>query len=165
MSRPWHRPNKCDCGKIPYRDEGTALAAAELRSEEIDMPLRAYKCPGTARWHIAARGFHPRALKSHARMLAWHLSARRVISRDALLGEFGLDPVADRGSSAMRKFNAILRAFQELELAKYGEPRPQYITAADQEGLRRVMAVGLEEYAGSRGFAVEHGRKLVARQD
>jgi hypothetical protein len=150
----WQRPNKCDCGKIPYRDEAAALAAAELRREEFDTPFRAYKCPGTTRWHLATRGFRPEALKSRPRVLAWHLSARRVVSWDGLLREFGLDSPEGRRSKVGKSLFRTLRVFTELGLVNLDDPRPPYITAVDYDGLLRVMTVGLQEYAESRGVTV-----------
>jgi hypothetical protein len=150
----WHRPNRCDCGKIPYRDESAALAAAELRREEFDIPFRAYKCPGTTRCHLATRGFRPEALKSRPRILAWHLSARRVISWDGLLREFGLDPSESGRSKLAKSLFKTLQVFADLGLVNLNDPRPRYITAVDYDGLRRVMTVGLQEYAESRGVSV-----------
>jgi hypothetical protein len=44
--RTRRRPDICRCGKIPYPDEASALAAAERRSEHWDnIPIRVYKCP------------------------------------------------------------------------------------------------------------------------
>jgi hypothetical protein len=152
--RAWHRPDRCDCGKIPYRDEAAALAAAELRREEFDTPFRAYKCSGTTRWHLATRGFRPEALKSRPRILAWHLSIRRVISWDGLLREFGLDPSESARSKVAKRLFKTLQVFAELGLVNLNDPRPPYITAVDYDGLFRVMTVGLQEYADSRGISV-----------
>jgi hypothetical protein len=150
----WRRPNKCGCHKVAYRDEAAALAAAELHGAEFDTQFRAYKCPGTTRWHLATRGFHPRALKSRPRILAWHISARGVISQEGLMHEVGLDPSANRASKAANRFFKTLKIFAELGLVKLDDPRPPYIKATDYDGLSRVMAVGLQEYAESRGVSI-----------
>jgi hypothetical protein len=150
--RGFPRPNRCDCGKIPYRDEAAALAAADTRSEDAGVPLHVYKCPGSSRWHLASRGFSPESLKTRPRILAWHLSVRRVITWDALMREFGFHP-AER-TNASRKLALTLRVFADLGLVNMDDPRPPYVTAVDFDGLLRVMQVGLQEYAESRGQSV-----------
>lgn len=149
----WTRPAKCDCAKVPYRNETAALAAADRQRERFDVPFRAYKCPGTSRWHLSTRGFRPEALKSRPRILAWHLTARQVITRDALLRECGLDPT-DPGSNPAAKARTALRIFAQLGLVSLDDPRRGYIRATDYEGLRRVMMVGLDEYAASHGMRI-----------
>jgi len=48
----------------------------------------------------------------------------------------------------------VLWVFVELGLVRMDDPRPPYIAAADDAGLLRVMQVGLQEYAESRGVSV-----------
>lgn len=141
---------RCDCDKIRYRTEQEALVAAELNGELFDTEFRAYKCPGHSTWHLATRGFHPRALKSRARIAAWHLSTRKVMTRDVLFEQLGLTGVEALHSSRGKKLSKVLTTFAKLGLIRQGHPRPPYITVTDQEGLRRVMTVGLEEYEQSR---------------
>lgn len=107
---------------------------------------------------MATRGFHPRALKSHARILAWHIAVRRVISWDAILDEFGIPRLESertkRQHNLAGKLNKMLRVFSELGLVTIGDPRPGYITAADEDGLGHVMAVGLEAYANEKDVSL-----------
>lgn len=158
--RNYRRARRCDCAKVPYRDEGAALAAADRLGAEFDTAFRAYMCPGTQVWHLATRGFHPRALKSDARVMAWHVSARGAVDRQWLLEQFGVGPDARAQPGAennkARKLAKILRTFAELGLVELDVPRPGYVTVLDRAGLQRVMAVGLQEYeASGRGSAPE----------
>ena len=150
----WHRPARCDCDKIPYRGEEEALAAAAKRGEDAGIPLTVYKCPGSSSWHLTGRGFRPEALKTRPRIMAWHLTVRRVISLDGLYGELGLDPVPGEDRSQKAKAFRVLAAFADLGLVRLDDPRRSYVTAADDAGLRRVMQAGLQEYADSRGLSV-----------
>lgn len=146
----WRRPDHCDCGKIPYRDEAAALAAAGQRGEESGVSLTVYKCPGSARWHKTGRGFHPRSLRTRPRIIAWHVSALGVISYAGLYQALGLSPDPDQDRAVKSKVRKVLHAFADLGLVVRDEPRPRYVTAVDRAGLLRVMQVGLEEYADSR---------------
>jgi hypothetical protein len=162
--RGWHRPSRCECDKIPYRDEAAALLAAAHRGEDAGIPLSVYKCPGSSSWHLTSRGFRPQALKTRPRVLAWHLSVRRVITWPELLREFGLDP--DERTNASQKLSKALSAFTDLGLAvRWPGPRGAWVVeAADLDGLRRVMQVGLQEYAESRGTSVSRRRPDAASQ-
>lgn len=150
--RNFRRPRQCDCGKVRYRDEGAALAAAERRGAESGSGLRAYRCPGTSAWHLTARGFRPSSLKSDARILAWHVHVSRVTTRQQLRAKFGIKGDQDSWTAPERnkakKLSAILGELAALGLAQLGERGT--VTAADDAGLLRVMAVGLQEYAASR---------------
>jgi hypothetical protein len=152
--REWRRPNRCECDKIPYRDEAAALAAAESRGAYADIPLTVYKCPGSTSWHLTGRGFHPRALKTRPRIIAWHLSARRVMSLDGLYRELGVDPARGEEHRQRSKIGKVLRAFADLGLVRLDDPHRSYITAVDFDGLHRLMQVGLEEYAAAHGMSV-----------
>jgi hypothetical protein len=151
---PWRRPARCDCDKIPYRDEAAALAAADKRGENAGIPLRVYKCPGSTSWHLTSRGFHPRSLKSRPRIIAWHLSVRRVISLDGLYRELGLNPAFGEDGRQKSRTGKVLRAFADLGLVRLDDPRRSYVTAVDFDGLRRVMQIGLQEYAEAHGLSV-----------
>ncbi len=48
----------------------------------------------------------------------------------------------------------MLRAFADLGLVCLDDPRRSYVTAVDFDGLRRVMQIGLQEYAEARGLSV-----------
>jgi hypothetical protein len=48
-------PEQMRLQQDPVSRRGRRPAAAELRREEFDTPFRAYKCPGTTRWHLATR--------------------------------------------------------------------------------------------------------------
>jgi hypothetical protein len=48
----------------------------------------------------------------------------------------------------------VLRVLADLGLVRLDDPRRSYVTAVDLDGLRRVMQVGLQEYAESRGISV-----------
>jgi hypothetical protein len=152
--RDWRRPNRCECDKIPYRDEAAALAAAEGRGADADIPLTAYKCPGSTSWHLTGRGFHPRSLKTRPRIMAWHLSARRVMSLDGLYRELGVDPARGEDHRQRSRVSKVLRAFADLGLVRLDDPHRSYITAVDFDGLHRVTQVGLEEYAAAHGMVV-----------
>lgn len=152
--RGWRRPDKCDCGKIPYRDEAAARAAADRRGKEVGVELTVYQCPGSSRWHKTGRGFHPRALKTRPRIIAWQLSARRVMSRDGLYRELGVNPAAGEDRTVKSAIGKVLRAFADLGLVCLDDPHRGYVTAIDFDGLRRVMQVGLQEYAEARGMSV-----------
>jgi hypothetical protein len=153
----WDPPRRCGCKKLSYPDEAVALAAAQRSAEVFDTAFRVYKCPGHNCWHLATRGFHPRALKSNARILAWHISARGVISRDWLLGELGLSSQDSKRSSRGKRLFRILQVFADLGLIRLDDPRPAYVKASDYDGLRRVMEIGLEEYVRVRGIDVTGG--------
>jgi hypothetical protein len=163
----WHRPGTCNCGKIPYPDEAAALRSAERAAGDLNTDFQVYKCPGHSSWHKRTRGFHPRALKSRARILAWHLDARRVVDRDWLLEAFEIPPGCAWASQQGRKLAKTIGAFAKLGLISVDDPRPSYITVTDEAGLRRVMAVGLEEYAESRGIDItlRSGRRRGASGD
>jgi hypothetical protein len=148
----WDAPRTCGCRKVSYPDEGAALAAAERSAELFDIAFRAYKCPGHNCWHLATRGFHPRALKSQARVLAWHISARGVIARDWLFGQFGLHDEAARRLPKGKRLCQILDVFASLGLVRLDDPRHGYVRAVGYDGLRRVMEVGLQQYAHERGL-------------
>lgn len=152
--RGWRRPSKCECDKIPYRDEAAALAAADSRGADAGIPLTVYKCPGSTSWHLTGRGFHPRSLKTRPRIVAWHLSARRVMSLDGLYSELGVDPVLMEDHRQRSRVSKVLRAFADLGLVRLHDPRRGYVTAVDFDGLCRVMQVGLQEYAEAHGMSV-----------
>jgi hypothetical protein len=80
--------------------------------------------------------------------------ARRVADRRWLLEQFGAGPEESAWAPAernkARKVSKILREFALLGLAGLNEPHAGYVTALDDAGLLRVMAVGLQEYAASR---------------
>jgi hypothetical protein len=152
--RGWRRPNRCECDKIPYRDEAAALAAAESRSADAGIPLAVYKCPGSTSWHLTGRGFHPRSLKTRPRIMAWHLSARHVMSLDGLYRELGVDPASGEDHRQRSRVSRVLRAFADLSLVRLDDPHRSYVTAVDFDGLCRVMQVGLQEYAEAHGMSV-----------
>jgi hypothetical protein len=90
-------------------------------------------------------------------MMAWYIDARRSITWSGLLNELRLqEPFVDRRASpAVKKVRKTLRVFAELGLVVVDDvQRPVRIAAADRMGLARVMAVGLEEYAASRGVSL-----------
>jgi hypothetical protein len=152
--RGWRRPNRCECDKIPYRDEAAALAAAEGRGADAGIPLTVYKCPGSTSWHLTGRGFHPRSLKTRPRIMAWYLSARRVMSFDGLCRQLGVDPACAEGHRQRSSVSKVLRTFADLSLVRLDDPHRSYVTAVDFDGLRRVMQVGLQEYAEAHGMSV-----------
>lgn len=137
----WTAPARCRCEKIRYPDEAAAEAAIARRRAEPDDVGRAdwrpYKCPGSSAWHLATRGFHPRALQSLARVCAWHIDSLGVISWDGLLVELGLTVPDGYWSNKGKRVGHILRAFAELGLVTLDEPRNGYITTTDRAGLRR----------------------------
>lgn len=155
-----YTPGKCDCGKRSYRTETAALAAAEGSAETFGVPFRAYKCPGHRVWHVTSHGFHPRALKSRARVIAWHLDARRVTTRAYLYQRLGLAGPGDRKAKNVRD---IIREFARLGLVSRDDPKPGYLTVTGHSGLVRIMQVGLEEYAQSRG--IDTGRRRGAGRE
>ena len=73
---------------------------------------------------------------------------------DGPLREFGLDPAESGRSKVAKSLFKALRVFAELGPVSLDEPRPPYVTAVDYDGLLRVMTVGLQEYAESRGVRV-----------
>lgn len=115
--------------------------------------LRVYKCPGTAVWHLASRGFRPEALKSAARMVAWHVDHGNSLARESIFAGMHLDSRYGYDTRQKKKIRRVLKAFSDLGLVRLDDPAPGWVTAADRKGLLRVMMTGLEEYAGERGYA------------
>lgn len=155
--RRWTPPTRCDCGtgKIRYRNETQALAAAEAGSWDLGVPFRVYKCPGSSSWHKTTSGFRPEALRSRPRIMAWHLSARGAMTQDALIAGLGIEQFTDDRGQRRKYGNAIttIRVFAALGLVILDDPRPGYVSVASREGLRRVMMTGLEEYVRSAGIS------------
>ena len=156
--RAWRRPSRCECDKIRYRDEAAALAAAEGRGADAGILLTVYTCPGSTSWHLTGRGFHPRSLKTRPRIIAWYLSARRVASLDGRYRELGVNPAGGEDQRLKSSVSRVLRAFADLGLVRLDDPHKWYVTAVDFDGLRRVMQVGLQEYAEAHGMSVTKPR-------
>ena len=72
---------------------------------------------------------------------------------DGLLREMGL-PITytDPASARASRVRKIVSIFAELGLVELDDRHPPYITAKDYDGLTRVMAVGLEDYAREHGL-------------
>ncbi|MGK5684095.1 hypothetical protein [Actinoplanes sp. URMC 104] len=128
---PGRRYN-CSCGKKRYRDESSALAAADEDAAAYGESVTVYRCPGGLAWHLTTRGFTPEALRSTGRRLAYALLSSNEVDLD------GFDP--------RRRRRALECAAQMsglgLVLAADGVVR-----AVDRAGLARVVQVGLDAYA------------------
>jgi len=148
----WERPGSCSCGKRSWGSEADALAAAMRSARKFGGAFNVYRCPGSSVWHATTHGFTPKSLKSEARIAAWHLAKRPATREWALLAEMG---IGEWQSYKGRKLRAILRAFADLGLIALEQPGPGFVTATDPSGLRRVMAVGLQEYAESQGVGLD----------
>lgn len=150
----WHRPRRCQCAKVPHRTEADARRAPSLPSEMADLPFRVYRCPGSQSWHVATRGFHPRSLKTRARITAYYLlREENAGTRDLVyrVRECGSWPQAEPESREhlrqLKKMGQMLRDMEILGLIERGVPAPGFHRPVDRAGLRRVIEVGLEEYA------------------
>jgi hypothetical protein len=151
------QPPRCDCGrgKVRYRNEVQALAAAEAGSQELGVPFTVYKCPGSSSWHKATRGFTPESLRSRPRIMAWHLTLRGAMTPDDILAALDLPPWSDVRSIRRKiaSIRTILEVFEALGLVAADDPHPPYVSVADREGLTRVMMTGLDEYVSSLGIS------------
>jgi hypothetical protein len=142
LRRRYRYNRRCDCEKLPWRTE--ADARRHLTSDDhYPAEARVYKCPASAVWHVSTRGFSPEALRSRARILAWHLSARRHVDLDDLARrEFGFPRW-----NGNNDFNRLVRLMRVAGLARWDADRPgRYLAAVDNDGLYRVCEVGLHEY-------------------
>jgi hypothetical protein len=146
--RPW----RCGCDKIRYRSEDEARSVADRHPQVYGTDFRVYKCPGARPWHIATRGFHPRALKSRARIMAYHISARRIVDTNWIIErELGLTP---RGSG-WRSAHRLVGEFAQLGLVRYVErPGTRTVEVTDADGLFRVIQVGWEQYRADHPVAL-----------
>jgi hypothetical protein len=144
MSRPVVRPWRCGCAKIRYQTEEDARAAAERHPDVYGSGFHLYKCPGARPWHIATRGFHPRALKSRGRILAYHMSARRVVDVNWVIEhELGLSP----NTPGWRTAHRLVDDYVTWGLVRAVErPGTRTVEAADEDGLFRVIQIGWEQY-------------------
>ena len=142
--RPW----RCGCSKIRYHSEEAARATAERHPEVYGTDFHLYKCPGARPWHIATRGFHPRALKSRGRILAYHISARRIIDVNWVIEhELALAP----NTAAWRSAHRLVDDYVAWGLVRpVARPGPRTVEVADQEGLFRVIQIGWEQYRADR---------------
>jgi hypothetical protein len=148
MSKPVVRPWRCGCNKIRYQAEEEARAVAERHPEIYGTDFHLYKCPGARPWHIATRGFHPRALKSRGRILAYHISARRIVDVNWVIEhELGLTP----NSPPWRSAHRLVGDFAAWGLVRPVErPGTRTVEAADEDGLLRVIQIGWEQYRADR---------------
>lgn len=139
---------RCECGKAKHPDEAAALVALAGRGDAIGQNGRVYKCPGTRFWHLTSHsGFHPRALKTRARILAWHIDVRRTVNVATVASvEFGIDWDDERGPA--KRLRQHVQAMVDAGLVTRCEHRTDgfYVTAADRAGLLRVCQIGLREY-------------------
>ena len=144
MAKPVVRPWRCGCGKIRYQTEEEARATAERHPEIYGAGFHVYKCPGARPWHIATRGFHPRVLKSRGRILAYHISARRIVDVNWVIEhELGLVP----STPAWRAAHRLVGDFVAWGLVRPVErPGTRTVEAADADGLLRVISIGWEQY-------------------
>lgn len=144
MGDAYVRPWRCGCDKIRYRTEQDARAAADRHPELYGTTFRVYKCPSAQPWHIATRGFHPRALKSRARILAYHISVRKIVDTNWIIErEFSLVP----HSSGWRKAHRLVGDFVAHGLIVVVErPGTRTVEVADEPGLRRVIEIGWDGY-------------------
>jgi len=138
-------PNsRCRCGKLSWSSEPAATAALKLAQGNGHYPdaARVYKCPAISRWHIATRGFHPSALKSRARIIAWHLCERGLIDLSAIaMREFRMTKWISN-----KRFSEDIEVIVNAELACWDASHPGYLAAVDKPGLFRVCEIGLREY-------------------
>jgi hypothetical protein len=144
MGAAFVRPWRCGCGKIRYRTEEEARAAADRHPEVYGTGFRVYKCPGARPWHIATRGFHPRALKSRGRIIAYHVSARKIVDTNWIVEDkLRLTPYTPGWRAAHR----IIDDFVAWGLVRQlDRPGTRTVEAADEDGLLRVIEVGCDEY-------------------
>jgi hypothetical protein len=135
---------RCRCGKRSWRSEAAAAAALQLAREAGHYPdaARVYKCPAVSRWHIATRGFHPAALKSRARIIAWYLCNRGLID----LSEIAKREFHIERWSAKKYFHKDIAVMINTGLACWDQGHPGYLAAVDKAGLFRVCEIGMREY-------------------
>ncbi len=136
----YRKPWKCGCDKLRWPNEAAAINVAGHAEHDYGVPIRAYKCPGHSCWHTASRGFHPRALRSVHRLVAWW-AITRPIDQAWLAREIGR---ADGLGRPDRKFR---RAVTDLARAGLITVEGGRLHAADPAGLLRVCAVGWTEWS------------------
>ena len=126
MSQTVVRPWRCSCSKIRYQTEQDARAAAERHPE------------------VYGTGFHPRALKSRGRILAYHMSARRIVDVNWVIEhELHLTP----NTPAWRTAHRLVDDYVAWGLVRPVErPGTRTVQVADEDGLFRVIQIGWEQY-------------------
>ena len=132
---PW----KCGCDKLRWPTEAAAINAAGHAAHDYGVPIRAYKCPGHSCWHTASRGFHPAALRTRHRLIAWW-AITRPIDQAWLAREIGR---VDGVGRPDRKFR---RAVGDMARAGLITVEGGRLHAADPAGLLRVCAVGFDTW-------------------
>jgi len=144
MSQTVVRPWRCSCSKIRYRSEEEARAVAERHPDVYGTGFHLYKCPGARPWHIATRGFHPRALRSRGRILAYHMSARRVIDVNWVIEhELRLAP----NSPAWRSAHRLVDDYVASGLVRpVDRPGTRTVEVTDEDGLFRIIQIGWDQY-------------------
>lgn len=153
----WQPSSRCYCGrgKIRFRSEAAALAAAGRASERLDSDFKVYKCPGSSAWHMRTRGFTPESLQSRPRIMAFHLSNRGAMTFQSLLAALGLPEFSDDRSirRKIQHVRRVLEIFGALGLVTADDRKPPYYGVTDREGLFRVMMTGLDEYVSGLGIS------------
>ncbi|WP_433304057.1 hypothetical protein ACQP2F_13810 [Actinoplanes sp. CA-030573] len=137
------RRYNCGCGKRRFRDERSALAAAETDQRTYGGIVAVYRCPGGLAWHLSAHGFTPGALRSIGRRLAYELA------------EHGRIDVAEfRGrvtGGDLRRSARVDRCAEQMTELGLTRRTDDGLVAADRPGLLRVVQIGLDAYARERG--------------
>lgn len=135
---PGRRYN-CRCGKRRYRDERSALAAAETDQRTYGGVVAVYRCPGGLAWHLSAHGFTPEALRSIGRRMAYELAERGEIDLEDLRGR-----VAGGDGRRSARVDRCAERMTGLGLARRTGGG---LVAANRPGLLRVVQIGLDAYA------------------
>jgi hypothetical protein len=135
------RRYNCRCGKRRFRDERSALAAADADQSTYGDVITVYRCAGGLAWHLSAHGFTPGALRSTGRRLAFALSEHPEVDLDDF-----------RTRSDRRRWERVERCTEqltELGLARRGAGAGSLV-AVNRAGLLRVVQIGLDAYAEER---------------
>ena len=143
------RRYNCGCGKRRYRDERSALAAADADRAVHGGVVAVYRCPGGLAWHLSAHGFTPEALRSTGRRLAYDLLEHAEVDlddfRDRVL-RLRTRPEGRRSARAERCAGQMA----ELGLVRRAAADGSLLVAVNRPALRRVVQIGLDGYAEER---------------
>lgn len=129
----------CRCQKSRYRTEGMAVAAAAQAATDLNIRFTVYRCPGYRCWHKASRGFHPEALKSTTRLIAYYVSVRQVVDKDWLQDLL----ISTEPSDQKRlRYRQVLSRFLRQGLIYVDSDNPRLLRAGQETALQRVIQIG-----------------------
>jgi hypothetical protein len=132
----------CGCRRDKYRDEATALAAADAAAADLGVPFTVYLCGMSSLWHKTSQAVHPDMLGAYHRKIAFHVLGRDVVDPSWLATTL-LKP-GSKGS--LSNFVGSLHALLAEQLVTVSGDAPRLLAAADRAGLARVVQGGLDTW-------------------